>query len=203
MSGSRRDRRRAWRLIGAAGVSLIEQLATINAQGVFRISSAVICCRGCRKFRRRRRVARGAGCRRSRACSLACCPPGSCRASASFRRSARAARCISRSDPRPDGTRRVSAGARHGAPVGAGLLLNSFISLSRVEKGYDPANVVAFQLVLPPTTPPIERQPRLNAAGGVAQPAEVEHAGFAYAGICSDSRTRSASSFRQDALRKR
>ena len=34
--------------------------------------------------------------------------------------------------------------------VGAGLLLHSFIKLSTVERGYDPSNVLAFQLVLPP-----------------------------------------------------
>jgi predicted lysophospholipase L1 biosynthesis ABC-type transport system permease subunit len=33
--------------------------------------------------------------------------------------------------------------------VGAGLLVNSFMNLSQVEKGYDPSNALAFQLVLP------------------------------------------------------
>src|SRR5580765_2427074 len=33
--------------------------------------------------------------------------------------------------------------------VSAGLLIRSFVKLSRVDRGYDPANVLAFQLVLP------------------------------------------------------
>jgi putative ABC transport system permease protein len=33
--------------------------------------------------------------------------------------------------------------------VGAGLLIHSFLKLSTVENGYDPTNVLAFQLVLP------------------------------------------------------
>ena len=33
--------------------------------------------------------------------------------------------------------------------VGAGLLVNSFINLSQVEKGYNPSHALAFQLVLP------------------------------------------------------
>src|SRR5229473_7413341 len=33
--------------------------------------------------------------------------------------------------------------------VSAGLLINSFVKLSTVERGYDPTNVLAFQLVLP------------------------------------------------------
>jgi putative ABC transport system permease protein len=33
--------------------------------------------------------------------------------------------------------------------VGAGLLTHSFINLSTIEKGYDPSNVLTFQLVLP------------------------------------------------------
>jgi putative ABC transport system permease protein len=34
--------------------------------------------------------------------------------------------------------------------VGAGLLIRSFVKLSRVDTGYDPRNVVTFQVVLPP-----------------------------------------------------
>ena len=33
--------------------------------------------------------------------------------------------------------------------VGAGLLANSFIKLSTFDKGYDPANVLAFNLLFP------------------------------------------------------
>jgi putative ABC transport system permease protein len=34
--------------------------------------------------------------------------------------------------------------------AGAGLLVNSFLTLSRVDPGYDPANVLTFQVPLPP-----------------------------------------------------
>ena len=68
--------------------------------------------------------------------------------------------------------------------VGAGLLINSFISLSRVEKGYDPSNVVAFQLVLPAEYA-TERKAATIASllTALRGKTEVDHAGFAYAGI--------------------
>ena len=68
--------------------------------------------------------------------------------------------------------------------VGAGLLVNSFINLSRVEKGYDPANALAFQLVLPPEYATARKAATIESiiAGLKARP-EIEEAGFAYAGI--------------------
>lgn len=68
--------------------------------------------------------------------------------------------------------------------VGAGLLVNSFISLSKVEKGYDPSNVVAFQLVLPAEYA-TERKAATIASllTSLRCKTGVEHAGFAYAGI--------------------
>ena len=68
--------------------------------------------------------------------------------------------------------------------VGAGLLIHSFVRLSTVEKGYDPSNVLALQLVLPTDysiarkVDTIERVlARLRAAPGVIA------AGFTRAGI--------------------
>ena len=68
--------------------------------------------------------------------------------------------------------------------VSAGLLINSFVKLSAVERGYDPGNVLAFQLVLPPQysiarkTETIEQiLARLRATS------DVESAGFTRAGI--------------------
>ena len=68
--------------------------------------------------------------------------------------------------------------------VGAGLLVNSFVAVTRVGKGYDPAHALAFQLVLPDdyaTTRKAETIARLierlRRAPGVAA------AGFAYAGV--------------------
>ena len=68
--------------------------------------------------------------------------------------------------------------------VGAGLLVNSFINLSRVEKGYDPAQALAFQLVLPPQYATARKAATIESiiAALKARP-EVEEAGFAYAGI--------------------
>jgi putative ABC transport system permease protein len=68
--------------------------------------------------------------------------------------------------------------------VSAGLLIGSFLKLSTVERGYDPDNVLAFQLVLPPQYA-IARKvetieeilTRLRANPG------VEAAGFTRAGI--------------------
>lgn len=68
--------------------------------------------------------------------------------------------------------------------VGAGLLIHSFVKLSTVERGYDPSNVLAFQLVLPPNysvarkTDTIEAVlARLRAIPG------VQSTGFTRAGI--------------------
>ncbi|HYE84835.1 MAG TPA: ABC transporter permease, partial [Vicinamibacterales bacterium] len=68
--------------------------------------------------------------------------------------------------------------------VGAGLLTNSFISLSRVEKGYDPSNVVAFQLVLPAEYATERKAATIESLlAALRRKPEVAHAGFAYAGI--------------------
>jgi putative ABC transport system permease protein len=68
--------------------------------------------------------------------------------------------------------------------VGAGLLLNSFISLSRVEKGYDPSNVVAFQLVLPAEYATERKAATIESLlAALRGKTDVERAGFAYAGI--------------------
>ena len=68
--------------------------------------------------------------------------------------------------------------------VSAGLLVNSFINLSRVEKGYDPANALAFQLVLPPEYATERKAATIESiiAALKARP-EIEEAGFAFAGI--------------------
>ena len=68
--------------------------------------------------------------------------------------------------------------------VSAGLLIRSFVKLSGVERGYDPAHVLAFQLVLP-TDYAVARKAdtieavlaRLRSAPG------VESAGFTRAGL--------------------
>ena len=68
--------------------------------------------------------------------------------------------------------------------VGAGLLVNSFMNLSRVEKGYDPANALAFQLVLPPEYATERKAATIESLlAALRHVPEVEAAGFAYAGI--------------------
>ena len=58
------------------------------------------------------------------------------------------------------------------------------MNLSRVEKGYDPANALAFQLVLPPEYATERKAATIESliAALQARP-EVQMAGFAYAGI--------------------
>ncbi len=68
--------------------------------------------------------------------------------------------------------------------VGAGLLVNSFVNLSRVEKGYDPARALAFQLVLPPEYATERKAATIESLLGALRAVPgIEHAGFAYAGI--------------------
>ena len=74
--------------------------------------------------------------------------------------------------------------------VGAGLLVRTFLTLTAVENGYDPAHVVSFQLVFPPSYPVprkiqvieeirtrLESAPNIAAAGssraGVLIPEEI------------------------------
>jgi putative ABC transport system permease protein len=62
--------------------------------------------------------------------------------------------------------------------VGAGLLINSFVKLSHVDPGYDPTNVLSFQVALPQGRPQAQRQAfyaqvleRLRALPGVRRAA--------------------------------
>jgi len=68
--------------------------------------------------------------------------------------------------------------------VGAGLLANSFIKLSSVEKGYDPENVLAFQLVFPPEYSTARKASTIESVlHSLRGSPEVRSAGFSYAGI--------------------
>ena len=68
--------------------------------------------------------------------------------------------------------------------VGAGLLIHSFVKLTTIERGYDPANVLAFQLVFPPNYPLTRKTDTIEAilARLRAMPG-VESAGFTRAGL--------------------
>ena len=68
--------------------------------------------------------------------------------------------------------------------VGAGLLAASFVKLATVEKGYNPDRVLAFQLALPGEYPIARKARTIEAVlGEVRGMPGVEAAGFAYAGI--------------------
>jgi len=68
--------------------------------------------------------------------------------------------------------------------VGAGLLARSFINLSQVEKGYDPSHALAFQLVLPTEYSTARKSETIGTLlSHLRQTPGIEAAGFAYAGI--------------------
>ena len=68
--------------------------------------------------------------------------------------------------------------------VAAALLSASFVKLAGVEKGYDPDNVLAFQLVLPGEYPTARKAASIEAVlHAVRAIPGVSAAGFAYAGI--------------------
>jgi putative ABC transport system permease protein len=68
--------------------------------------------------------------------------------------------------------------------VGAGLLINSFVRLTTVEKGYDPANVLALQLVFPANYPITRKAKTIDVllARFRSHP-NVQSAGFSRAGV--------------------
>jgi putative ABC transport system permease protein len=173
-------------VIGAGGVSLIKRLATINAQGVFRISF------GGHLLPRLQEVSVDGG-------VLLVALGLSVLASLLFgvlpawqlsrvnqlqafgARGASSSRGLTRARTALVVSQLVLATV---LLVGAGLLVNSFISLSRVEKGYDPANVIAFQLVLPAEYATDRKAATIESLlAALRGKSEVEHAGFAYAGI--------------------
>jgi putative ABC transport system permease protein len=68
--------------------------------------------------------------------------------------------------------------------VGGGLLITSFGRLATVDKGYNPANVLAFQLVLPDDYPTARKAESIEGAlSALRSMPDVTAAGFAYAGI--------------------
>ena len=68
--------------------------------------------------------------------------------------------------------------------VAAALLSASFVNLAGVEKGYNPANVLAFQLVLPGEYPTARKAESIEAVlRAIRAVPGVSVAGFAYAGI--------------------
>jgi putative ABC transport system permease protein len=172
--------------VGAAGVNLVKQLATIDAQGVFRISFGGHLLPRIHEVGVDERVAFIA----IGLSMLASVVFGVLPAMHLSRVSQ-----LQAMGTRSGGSTRAETRTRTALVlsqlvlatvllVSAGLLVNSFINLSRVEKGYDPANALAFQLVLPPEYATERKAATIEAiiAALKAKPA-IEEAGFAYAGI--------------------
>ncbi len=68
--------------------------------------------------------------------------------------------------------------------VGAGLLASSFVKLASVEKGYDPSKVLVFQLVFPTEYSTTRKAETIETLlGWLRAKPDTESAGFAYAGI--------------------
>jgi putative ABC transport system permease protein len=68
--------------------------------------------------------------------------------------------------------------------VGAGLLVRSFVNLRDIGRGYDPEGVVAFQLVLPEEYATARKQAVIgDVLARVRAVPEVASAGFSYAGV--------------------
>jgi putative ABC transport system permease protein len=68
--------------------------------------------------------------------------------------------------------------------VGAGLLIRSFLTLSGVDNGYDPSNVLTFRLVLPADYPIVRKRDTIEAVLTRLRSAPgVDAAGFTRAGV--------------------
>jgi predicted permease len=68
--------------------------------------------------------------------------------------------------------------------VGAGLLINSFVKLTTVEKGYDASNVIAMQLLFPGDYPIARKMETIDAVlSRVRLHPQVQSAGFSRAGV--------------------
>jgi putative ABC transport system permease protein len=173
-------------LLGAAGVSLVKQLAVIDAPGIFgRIFGATILPRGSEVGVDLKMFSISFG-----IATMAC-----------FVFGLLPALQLSRQDHvRAMGARGGGAGrgeARLRAIlvvgqlvmattllVGAGLLINSFIRLSTVEKGYDASKALAVQLLLPGDYPTARRMETIEELlSRLRADSNVEYAGFSRAGV--------------------
>ena len=172
--------------LGAAGVQLVKQLATIDAQGVFRLSF------GGDLLPRINEVAvDGRVLVIAVGLSIVCSVVFGLFPAWHLSRVSQLQAMGSRSGGSTRGETRTRTMLVLSQLVLAtvllvtgALLVNSFMNLSRVEKGYDPANALAFQLVLPPEYATERKAATIESviAAIKARP-EVQEAGFAYAGI--------------------
>jgi putative ABC transport system permease protein len=174
-------------IVGAAGVTLVRQLATVEAEGIFRlVFGGSILPRGEEVVISLRVLLIALGL--SMAASMVfgvlpalqlsrnghTPPHGGARGASS-----------SRAESRTRGL--LVCGQLVMATVllvAAGLLGRSLLNLLQVEKGYDPTNVIAFQLVLPPDYATLRKTATIeHLLARLRAIPDVEAAGFAYAGI--------------------
>jgi putative ABC transport system permease protein len=171
--------------LGALGVSLVKQLATVQAQGVFRIVL------GANILPRANEVGVDV-----RLFAIALALAGATTMVFGILPALNLTRTSRLSiDARGAGTARRDTRLRMALVVGqvamatvllvgAGLLAASFVKLATVEKGYNPDRVLAFQLVLPGEYSIARKAQTIEAVlDEVRGMPGVEAAGFAYAGI--------------------
>jgi putative ABC transport system permease protein len=172
--------------LGAAGVELIKNLATIEAQGVFRISFSGNLLPRINEVGVDARIL-GIALGLSAAASIVFGLLPAFHLSRTNHLQAMGSRGggVSQRESR---TRTVLVVSQLVMAtvllVGAGLLANSFVRLSTVEKGYDPTNVLAFQLVFPTEHSTARKAETIEAVlNRLRSRPDVRSAGFAYAGI--------------------
>jgi predicted permease len=172
--------------LGAAGIELVKALATVDADGVFRILFGASILPRAAEVRVDVRLIVAAVVLGAATSILFGCMPALRLSRANY---------LEAMGPRSGGPARRDTRLRMALVVaqltlattllvGAALLSNSFVKLLSVDKGYDPANVLAFQLVLPDEYATVRKRDAIEAilARLRAMP-DVAAAGFAYSGI--------------------
>ena len=172
--------------LAAAGLALIKRLLTIDAQGVFRIVF------GESILPRANEVGLDLG-----FVAMACAVTGIATISFGLLPAVRLSRTnhLEALGSRGGGSARRETRVRTALViaqvamatmllVGAGLLVTSFAKLVTADKGYDPATVLTFQLVLPAEYPIARKAESIEAVLRATRAVpDVAVAGFAYAGI--------------------
>jgi predicted permease len=172
-------------LIGAAGVALVKDLATIEVPGLFRLMfGTTILPRG-HEVAVDVKVFGVAFSIAAVSCLLFGLLPA-----LQLSRTNHAQAMASRTGPQRNETRLRSVlvvGQLTIATVllvGAGLLINSFVKLTTVEKGYNPSNVIAMQLLFPGDYPLARKAQTIDTVlERLRSHPQVQSAGFSRAGV--------------------
>ncbi len=173
-------------LLGAAGISLVKQLATVDVPGIFRLAfGSTILPRGNEVGVNFSVFGIAFG-----IAAIACVVFGLLPALQVSRTNH-----VEAIGARNGGARRGETGMRSTLVVGqlvlattllvsAGLLIKSFVRLTTVEKGYDPSNVLAVQLLLPGDYPIARKADTIDAVlARLRSHPHVQFAGFSRAGV--------------------